>query len=326
MEPSRLRIGVLGTGYWAWWCHGAAIQANPEVDLVGFWGRNPDNTTAAASKVGGRPFEDLDELLDAVDVVSIALPPQVQAQVAVRAADAGKHLLLDKPLALQLPAADHVVEAVDRAGVRSVSFMTFLFQPEVLAWLTQLREAASGSGPWDAVTVSLAGCIDAPGSPYATSVWRHESGGLWDWGPHGLALIREILSPVSTVHAARGNRDITHVLIEHQEGGTSSMTLSVSAAPLAQHATASVWGPAGLFTIELPLGDVHQAYGRAFKQLQESIRSGTSHPLDARYGRDTVAILDAVRRNLDRPPGVRTDVPSSGRTAPSDKYRAEETT
>jgi predicted dehydrogenase len=202
-----------------------------------------------------------------------------------------------------------VVAAVDRADVRTVSFMTFLFQPEVVDWLEQLRRSAEEHGPWEALQISLAGSIDVSGSPYANSVWRREHGGLWDWGPHALALVRSLLPPVERVSATRGPRDTVNVALEHAGGPSSLLTLTVTAPEAATHTTATVWGPGGRHQLELPSGNLREAYARAFGQLRESIRSGTPHPLDAAYGRGSVAILDAARRNLQRPSGLRMDVP-----------------
>src|SRR5438445_4230490 len=148
-DRARLRFGVLGSGYWAWWCHATVLAARPDLEYVGLWGRDPAKVTAAVAHVGGRGYDDLDDLLNAVDVVSIALPPDVQAPLAERAARAGKHLLLDKPLAFDVAAADHVVAAAREAGVATVSFMTFLFQPEAIAWLEHMKRLAAEHGPWE---------------------------------------------------------------------------------------------------------------------------------------------------------------------------------
>lgn len=308
-EGRRLRVGVLGNSYWAWWCHGSVLEADPEVDLVGYWGRSPERTLEATRQTGGRAFAHLDDLLDEVDAVSIALPPDVQAEVAVRAARAGKHLLLDKPLALNLADADAVVDEVLVAGVRTLSFMTLLFQPDTVDWLTKIRLLADSEGPWDALTISMAGSIDEPGSPYAASAWRHEHGGLWDWGPHALSLVNHIQAPVSRVSATRGVRDTVTVVLEHADGACSILTLTVKAPPLAQHSTATLWGPGGRHHIDLPRENLREAYARAQTQFRDCIQSRTEHLLNAQYGRDVVAILDAARRNLDRPIESRADVP-----------------
>src|SRR4051812_18164835 len=107
-----MRFGVLGTGFWAREVHAAAIAAHPTAELAGIWGRD-----LAKAKTVGAEFEvpgygDVDALLADVDAVAVALPPDVQAPLAVRAAQAGRHLLLEKPLALTIADADRAVDAV----------------------------------------------------------------------------------------------------------------------------------------------------------------------------------------------------------------------
>lgn len=295
------RFGVLGTGHWAQWCHGGALAAHPDVELVGFWGRNAAKAEAAADSVGGRGFADLDALLAEVDAVAIALPPDIQAPLAARAARAGRHLLVDKPLALDVTAADEVVTAVEESGVASVSFMTSLFQREVMDWLVRMRELADKHGPWEGAVASLAGAIDTPGGLYADSLWRQERGGLWDVGPHALSLVLSLLPPVERVSAARGVRDTVNLGLEHLGGPGSSLTLTVTAPENAVGASLVVWGPGGRHALPVVTGDAREAFGRAVDQLQDAVREGSRHPVDARYGRDVVAVLEAAERQLSRP-------------------------
>ena len=77
--------------------------------------------------------------------MAIAVPPDVQAELAVRAAAAGRHLLLDKPLALSLDAADRVAEAVTAAEVASLVFFTLRFLPELAAWMEQATAPGAGT-------------------------------------------------------------------------------------------------------------------------------------------------------------------------------------
>jgi hypothetical protein len=95
-----VRIGLFGTGHWAEEVHAPALLAAPEVELVGVWGRDTARTASFADRLGCRPYAAVDDLVADVDAVDVALPPDVQASVAVDATAAGRHLLLDKPLAL----------------------------------------------------------------------------------------------------------------------------------------------------------------------------------------------------------------------------------
>src|SRR5471030_2648545 len=119
-----MRVGLVGTGYWARETHATALAAHPDADLVGVWGRSFARATELAEAVGGRPYESVDEMFADVDAAAFAVPPDIQAELAVRAATRGCHLLLDKPVAFTTEAADRVVEAVESAGLRSLVFFT----------------------------------------------------------------------------------------------------------------------------------------------------------------------------------------------------------
>src|SRR3712207_1241797 len=126
-----MRFGLLGTGPWAALTQAPGLAAHPDAEFVGVWGRNPDKAAALAQRHGAAAYPELDALLVDVDAVAVALPPEVQAELATRAARAGKHLLLDKPIALTGAAADELAGEVTSRGVASVVFFTNRFMPEI---------------------------------------------------------------------------------------------------------------------------------------------------------------------------------------------------
>src|SRR6266540_3225010 len=293
-----LRFGLLGTGYWAQETHAAALALHDDAAFVGVWGRDPGKAAAVARRYGVRGFADLDELLGAVDAVAIAVPPDVQANLAVRAAAAGRHLLLDKPLALSLEDARRVVDAVEASRVASVIFFTTRFDPEVAAWLDSLRQV----GGWQGAQGTWFGSIFYAGSPYAESAWRRSKGALWDIGPHVLALAIPALGAVEHVTAASGLGDTGHLILGHRGGATSTLSLSLTAPQAATTTRFAVHGVAGWS--EVPSGGrtVVQAFGEAISQLDGMVATGsTDHPCDVRFGAEVVAVLDAAERVLATP-------------------------
>jgi predicted dehydrogenase len=192
-----LRFGLLGTGYWAAETQAAGLAGHPDVDFVGVWGRNPAKAAALADRYEVRAFADADELIGAVDAVAVALPPDVQAPLAIRAARAGRHLLLDKPVALSLAEADELVEAVDGTGVSSLVFVTNRYRPKV----EEFVERAVAMPGWGGARVTMLGSIFDADSPYRDSQWRKVHGGLWDLGPHALSIVLPVLGPVDEVVA-----------------------------------------------------------------------------------------------------------------------------
>ena len=159
------------------------------------------------------------------------MPPHVQAPLAVRAAEAGKHLLLEKPIALSVDEADKLVAAVKAADVASVVFFTQRFNTEIRAWLADehARGGWSGAGWSGGVAVWLGSALQ-PDSPFNTP-WRQEKGGLWDLGPHVVSMLWACLGPVTSVSAVAGAADVTHLVLRHESGASSTRDRDVECAP-----------------------------------------------------------------------------------------------
>jgi len=304
---SKLRFGLLGTGPWAPRAHGAALAASPHATLQGVWGRDPAKADDLAGQLGTRSYDDLDKLFSDVDAVALALPPDVQAELAVRAARAGCHLLLDKPMALSVPAAEAVVRAVDDAGVASVVFFTNRFQPEVERW----AEAAAEAGPWHSAHLVHYANIFQPGNPYGRSDWRRQRGALWDIGPHGLATVLPVMGPVSSVAARRGRAgtDTVHMVLTHGPPGSppsepasaSTLSLSLTMPPAATGCQLVLYGEHG--TRARPEGTLTgaEASQNAIAELAGLVSSGyRHHRCDVRFGLEVVRVLSAAEAAIDR--------------------------
>jgi predicted dehydrogenase len=286
-----MRFGLFGTGPWAHMAHAPALTAHESVELVGVWGRNPDKAAELASLHHAQPYAEIDALIADVDAVAIALPPDVQAPIALRAARSGKHLLLDKPVAFTTAEADEIVEAVTARDLASVVFFTRRLMPEIEEFVASAREA----GGWLEGRVDHVGSIFTEGNPFGASAWRKESGGLWDVGPHAFALLLPILGPVTEVTAMAGARDMTHVLARHADGAISALTMSVDAPPAAGREEAAIAGEAGVLTAPSAEWDPVQALGRAIDQLLAAAAGGPKPELDVRFGARITAILAAAQ-------------------------------
>ncbi len=286
-----MRFAVLGTGFWARAVHATALAAHPDAELVAIWGRDRSRAQEAGAEFEVPGTDDLDAVLADVDAVSIALPPDVQAPLAERAAAAGRHLLLEKPTGLSLPVADRLAAAVREAGVASVVFFTFRFQDATTTWLTQAARTrlAGGAGTW---LGSIAG------SPFAASSWRQDHGALWDIGPHALSLLVPALGPVVAVQAAAGLRDTVHLVLHHPDGVASTVTVSHTVAPMSAGVEFYVHGDAGRLVLLPQLDAAVGSFAAAVDELQAAALTGGTHPVDVAFGRDVVAVLAAAERAL----------------------------
>jgi predicted dehydrogenase len=289
-----MRFGLFGTGPWAHMAHAPALTAHESVELVGVWGRNPDKAAELAALHHAKPYADADELIADVDAVAIALPPDVQAPIALRAATGGKHLLLDKPVAFTKAEADEIVDAVASRDLASVVFFTRRLMPQIEEFVASAQQAAG----WLEGRVDHVGSIYGEGNPFGASAWRRESGGLWDVGPHALALLLPILGPVTEVTALAGVRDMIHVLTRHEGGAIGTLTLSVDAPPAAGREEAMIAGEAGVRIVPDAPWDPVPALGRAIDQLVAAAAGGPKPELDVRFGARITAILAAALESI----------------------------
>jgi predicted dehydrogenase len=312
-----LRVGLIGTGHWAGQVHAPGIAASRVATLSGVWGRDPHKADQLARQFSTRCYTDVDALFADVDAVSMAVPPDLQSGLAVRAAQAGCHLLLEKPLALDVVSAELVVSTVQEAGVAAIIFFTSRYVPSVERWMDEARAA-----PWQSAHFVQYANIYQPGSPYHTSGWRHRHGALWDIGPHALAAIVPIMGPVISVAGRRGGAgsDTVHLVLSHgsgrpeeeapdfvarnQPGGMATTTVSVSLTfpPAGAARRLDLYGEGG--HSKRPEGEIIEidAFRRAISEVAGLVRSGErQHRCDVNFGLQIVKVLAAAERSLELP-------------------------
>jgi predicted dehydrogenase len=133
MPHDPVTLAVVGYGYW-----GPNIVRNvmdrPELDLWGLCELNPERVDKFTARYPGvRTSDSFAEVLGdpSVDAVSIATPPSTHFPLAKQALEAGKHVLVEKPLATTEAEAEALVELADREGLVLMPGHTFLYSPAV---------------------------------------------------------------------------------------------------------------------------------------------------------------------------------------------------
>lgn len=297
-----LRFGLVGTGYWASELHAVGVAGHPDAELIAVWGRDADKAASLAARHDATSHtgdDGFDAMLENVDAVVFSVPPFVQAPLALRAAEAGRHLLLEKPVALDPAQADAVTDAAQASGVSTVVFFTERFVPEREDWL-QERVAAGSLGGHASWLASLR----TPDNPFAGSPWRQQEGALWDVGPHALSVLLPVLGPVSDVAGARGADDLVHLVLSHRGGATSTAALSLTMPPAATREGLAFYDEQGWHdrpdTGQAASGDVVSHQQRALTDLISNARSGrTEHRCDVRFGAEVVRLLARAQQVLD---------------------------
>jgi predicted dehydrogenase len=298
MTSAPLRFGLVGTGHWARIAHAPALaSASAEgIELAAVWGRDPQAADALAKAHGATGYEDIAAFLAVVDGVAFAVPPDVQAPIAATAARAGKHLLLEKPLATTEAGADDLVEAVTQTQVASVVFFTLRFQAAIRAWLADV----TARGGWSGGLASWFGSSLLESSPF-NSPWRRDKGALWDLAPHVIALLWAALGPVMSVTADAGPADVSHLVLHHQGGPSSTVTVSQNGGETAAGFEAFAWGSSGRSAAPAAASDPLPPMRTALAELAANIRAGrTGHPCDVRFGRDVGRVISEAQRQIDQ--------------------------
>lgn len=294
-SPGRpLRFGLAGTGYWARIVHAPALASTPGIAFSAVWGRNPLAAGAIADTYQATAHSDFGTFLADVDAIAFCVPPDVQSALARRAANAGRHLLLEKPIGISADGAEALAQAVSDAQVASVVFFTARFEPEVRTWLADVATKS-----WSGGQATWLGSALAKSSPFDTP-WRREKGGLWDLGPHAVSLLWASLGPVVDVTADAGLADITHLVLHHGNGATSSVTVTLSGPPETDGLDLFLWGEPGRSAAPVQPTDPVQALRVALSELAHNARSGQlEHPCDVRFGYEVTRVLAAAQVQID---------------------------
>lgn len=289
-----MRIGLAGAGPWARTVHAPAIAAHPRWTAGGVWARRPDAAAEVAAVSGGPVHEDFDDLLAACDAVALAVPPQVQGELAPRVAAAGRHLVLEKPLAADLASAQRVADAIDTAGVCSATVLTLRFDPAIAAWLD-----AVPTGPHGPDTTGTARWLSGAllGGPFATSAWRAEHGALLDVGPHIIDLLDAALGPVVGVDQARRDEpDLWRIGLAHAGGARSSVVLSLRIPVDPTEFEVAIAGAAGRHRVDVRPADAVACYGGLLDDLAAAIDGGVPRvPVDASRALHLQRVVEQVR-------------------------------
>jgi predicted dehydrogenase len=272
-----VEVGLVGAGPWASAMHGPMLAAGPQTRLAAVWARRPEAAERLAARLATRAAGSFAELLDRCEAVAFAVPPDVQAALAPRAARAGKALLLEKPLAFDLAGARALADAVAEAGVVTQLVLTKRYHSRTRAFLA---EAAA----FDATGARACYVHGAfLGGPMATG-WRLTRGALPDLGPHLLDLVDAALGPVDDLRAAGDGRRWIELTCVHRGGAVSQLSLSGAVALPCARAGIELFGPAGTLALDFGPVDHGECWPVLRAEFAAAVRSGVPHALDVRRG------------------------------------------
>jgi predicted dehydrogenase len=181
--PEKLKVAVVGAGHWG---PGLArsFQANLNWDLLALCDPDTDRARKAANMLGGMPVvESLDELLDTfdVDAVAIATPTRNHFATVMTALGAGKHVLVEEPIAHSLAHGLDMVAEAESRGLVLMADQAACYSPAVL----KMQELAQAGRLGEILFVDLVTSNQRPDRPDVDV--------FWDLAPQGLAILDHVL-------------------------------------------------------------------------------------------------------------------------------------
>jgi predicted dehydrogenase len=145
MKTGKIRIGVIGAGGFGLFALQHFTQI-PGVELVGMAGTHREAAFAVAQRFGIPDIEEVDALLERpdIDLVYIATPPFLHAAQGLRALQAGKHVICEKPLALNLADADEMIAVAQKGSLVLIANLMQRYNPMFDTIKTLIESRALG--------------------------------------------------------------------------------------------------------------------------------------------------------------------------------------
>ncbi len=224
----KIGMGLIGTGLWGN-LHSNVYATSDNVELIGVADLLEERAEAVAVKHGARAYTDYRELLadDKIQAVAVVTPDFTHTEIAVAAAQAGKHVLCEKPLATTVEECERIIDAAARAGVKLMVDFHARWGPTFYNAWQAIRNGEIGEPQH--VYYRLSDRIFVPTEMLA---WAGRSTVMWFIGSHSIDTVRWLLDDeVRRVYAVAGSRvlkpmgidtpDYYQTTLEFKKGATA---------------------------------------------------------------------------------------------------------
>ena len=196
----KMRFAIIGCGRIAP-KHAESIVALEEAELVAVCDIIPERAQAFADKYGAKPYTSYEEMLakEEIDVVTIATESDLHAPIGITCAKAGKHVMVEKPMAMTLASADELIRTCHEEGVKLSVIHQNRYNKSIKLMRQALEEGRFGKLTHGQATVRW----NRNDAYYAQAPWRgtklQDGGVLMNQSIHNIDLLQWTLGPVESV-------------------------------------------------------------------------------------------------------------------------------
>lgn len=265
-ERPRMRIALIGCGEISS-DNAAGIGASRHCELGPVMDLDEEAARSLGSQFGVRYTASLEEVLEdpSVDAVVIAVPHYLHASICVQAAHAGKHVIVEKPLASTLADADLMIDECAKAGVALSVLFSFRYEPRVVRARQYVQAGALG----DVVGTNIQFTTEKPASYWTQgykgrgqSDWR----GSWEKSGGGVLLmntchmldyfryvtgleISRVYSELATLNSPVEVEDIISLTIRYEDGQIGGVQAASLARGERWRSDERIWGTHGTLVL-----------------------------------------------------------------------------
>jgi predicted dehydrogenase len=305
----KLGFGIVGGGLIGK-VHAAAINAIPGAAVVAVWGRNAERAQELAAKYNATGYTDYAQFLahPGLDIVNVCSPSGLHLEHGQAAAAAGKHVLVEKPLEINLERADALIAACAAAGVQ----LGVIFQSRFLPAIQKMK-AAIEAGKLGRLLLGDAYVKWYRAPEYYADSWHGTlaldgGGALINQAIHTIDLLRWMMGPVAAATAMKKALRYPHIeaedtlvgTLEFENGALGAVVATTSVKPGFKRRL-EISGERGTIILDGDAISVWEIEGDAQSgEAAEQITDGSSNPAAIStegHRRQIADMLHAVREN-----------------------------
>lgn len=327
-------FGLIGCGMIAN-IHAQAINAIPDAKLIGVFDENRQYGEKFAAEKNIKAFESVHQLYaeESIDIICICTPSGLHANLTVDALLAGKHVIVEKPMALNLADCDRIIEAEKKSG-------------KICAVVSQLRFSEVTEKVKNAIFADNLGKIVEIGlhmryhrsrEYYGNSSWRGTwkmdgGGALMNQGVHGVDLLisffglpKSVFAFCRTLHHDIEVEDTVTAVLEYEDGPIGVLEATTSVCP-GYPRQFGIYGTKGSIVLEEnrikkwdvadkpfeededteykggfqdPADISYEGHQKEFEDVIDAIKTGRKPMVDTAEGRKSIELITAIYRSSE---------------------------
>jgi predicted dehydrogenase len=319
MSSPPLRVAALGMGWWSD-VLADAVKRSTAIEIVSCFTRSEDKRRAFAQKYGCKPAASYEDILkdSSIEAILNTTPNSVHLETTRMAADAGKHVFLDKPIANTVAEGDAIARVCQKAGIvlalgyqrRRESHFRWI-KSEIDAGRFGKLVQAEGN-----ISRDRLGKIDL-------SSWRYQASGMpggvmLQIGIHYVDVLEMLMGNVARVSGRSAqlvlpgdNPDVANLILEHESGAISNLTASYASA--SEYYMMNIYGKEATAYYDLFAGLRHLKRGETkarpvptenndtireeLEEFAHCVRNGTKPETDGFWATRNLAVIKAGVRS-----------------------------